>query len=288
MIELKAPAKINWFLRVLNLRDDGFHEIISLIQKVSIYDTLTFKSSAELTLKTDQQIPVAKNLVYRTAEMLKKECDVAAGAEIVLTKNIPEAAGLGGGSSDAAATLEGLNELWSLGLSKKELFGFAERIGSDVPFFLAGPLAFVEGRGEKITGHPALKPANVLLVKPDIDVSTRWAYEEFSQRHDHDGDSDLTRKWNKTDNTQLLIGDISKAQYGNSGHIVNDLELVTIKRFPVIADIKERMMEQGAALSLMSGSGPTVFGVFGSPGEAGKASKLFEDCWTSVVRTIID
>ncbi len=288
MIELKAPAKINWFLRVLNLRDDGFHEIISLIQKVSIYDILTFKASADLTLKTDQQIPVAKNLVYRTAEMLKKECDVTAGAEVVLTKNIPEAAGLGGGSSDAAATLTGLNELWSLGLSKNELFRFAERIGSDVPFFLAGPLALVEGRGEKITGQPAMKPADILLDKPYIDVSTRWAYEEFSLRHGHAGGSDLTRHGNKADNTQLLIGEISKAQYGSSGHIVNDLESVTVKRFPVIADIKERMMKQGAVLSLMSGSGPTVFGVFNSATEAGQASKLFEDCWVSAVRTIID
>ncbi len=278
MLTLKAPAKINWFLKVLGLRSDGYHEIRSLIQKISLYDVLAFEPSKDLTLITDLQIPVEQNLVYKAAVLLKKKCGINVGAEIRLNKNIPVAAGLGGGSSDAALTLVGLNELWSLRLSTGDLCEFAEQLGSDVPFFLHGPLAFVEGRGEKVTACKAIKPINILLVKPPITVSTRWAYKNLK----------LTKRTDKVDNIELFIHAIGKVKLHRNSSIQNDLESITIKNFPVIADIKDELLRKGAILSMMSGSGPAVFGVFGSAREAEKASKVFKDCWAAVVQTITE
>lgn len=278
MLTLKAPAKINWFLNVLSRRNDGYHEIESIIQKICLYDVISFKSSEDLILKTDLQIPTEQNLAYKAAVLLKKECGIPAGAEIRLKKGIPVAAGLGGGSSDAASTLLGLNRLWSLELSCNELNMFAERLGSDVPFFLNGPLAFVSGRGEIVTDYRPVKSANILLVKPHVSVSTRWAYENLK----------LTKRTARVNNNRLFIHAVRKVELQESSSFHNDLESVAIKIFPVIADIKERMLGEGSILSMMSGSGPTIFGVFDSAKEARDASKVFNDYWTSVVRTITD
>ncbi len=285
MLTLKAPAKINWFLKVLGRRNDGYHEIESIIQKICLYDVISFKSSEYLNLKTDLQIPTELNLVYKAALLLKKECGMLSGAEIRLKKGIPVAAGLGGGSSDAASTLLGLNRLWSLELSCSELNMFAERLGSDVPFFLNGPLAFVNGRGENVTDYRPVKSANILLVKPQVSVSTRWVYENLKSVR---LDSELTKRTARVNNNTLFIHAVRKVELQESSSFHNDLEPVAIKMFPVIADIKERMLGEGAILSMMSGSGPTVFGLFGSAREARDASKVFNDCWTCVVRTIAD
>ncbi len=278
MLTLKAPAKINWFLKVYGLQNDGYHKIKCLTQTVSLYDILAFVPSKDLTLITDLQIPIEQNLVYKAAALLKKECGINAGVEIRLNKNIPVAAGLGGGSSDAASTLLGLNEVWSLGLSGNDLCVFAERLGADVTFFLHGPFSFVEGRGEKITACKAIKPINILLVKPPLTVSTRWAYKNLK----------LTNRTDKVDNIKLFIHAVGKAELHRNSNIQNDLESVTIKSFPVIANIKDILLREGAILSMMSGSGPTVFGVFGSAKEAENASKVFNDCWTAIVQTIIN
>lgn len=276
MLTLKAPAKINWFLNVLGRRDDGYHNIESIIQKISLYDFISFWPSEDLTLKTELQIPTEQNLVYKAAVLLKKTSGVSAGAKIRLNKNVPVAAGLGGGSSDAALTLIGLNKLWSLGLSCSELNVLAEQLGSDVPFFLHGPLAFVNGRGENVTDYRSIKSINILLVKPPVSVSTRWAYENLK----------LTKRTSKVNNITLFIHAIRKGELQGTSSFHNDLEPVATKTFPVIADIKERLLREGAILSMMSGSGPTVFGVFESAKEAGKASKAFKDCWTAAVQTI--
>lgn len=276
MLTLKAPAKINWFLNVLGRRDDGYHNIESIIQKISLYDFISFWPSEDLTLKTELQIPTEQNLVYKAAVLLKKTSGVSAGAKIRLNKNVPVAAGLGGGSSDAALTLIGLNKLWSLGLSCSELNVLAEQLGSDVPFFLHGPLAFVNGRGENVTDYRSIKSINILLVKPPVSVSTRWAYENLK----------LTKRTSKVNNITLFIHAIRKGKLQGTSSFHNDLEPVATKIFPVIADIKERLLREGAILSMMSGSGPTVFGVFESAKEAGKASKAFKDCWTAAVQTI--
>ncbi len=143
MLTLKAPAKINWFLNIHGLRNDGFHEIQSLIQKVSLFDELTFSPSESLVVNSDAPIPMEQNLVYKAAMLLREKYKVNMGALIHLDKKIPAGAGLGGGSSDAAAALMGLNELWSLGLSMDELCRTGELIGSDIPFFLYNSLSYV-------------------------------------------------------------------------------------------------------------------------------------------------
>jgi 4-diphosphocytidyl-2-C-methyl-D-erythritol kinase len=303
-LSFKAPAKINWFLKVLGLRDDGFHEIRSLMQKISLYDTLTFSPSNDLTLQTDTSIPVEKNLVYRAALLLKNKCGIDKGALITLKKYIPAGAGLGGGSSDAASALLGLNKLWSLNLSPGDLCSIAEQLGSDVPFFLSGPISSSYGRGEKITPCTIGKSVNLLLVKPPFPVSTAWVYGEYKNRIQDAGYSrqntedriqetgdqtyeELTKKDNEADNIEALIRLIEKAEFGDLVNILaNDLESVTIKSFPVISEIKDRLKEQGAIFSMMSGSGPTVFGIFRSTEEAEKASKAFKGYWTMAVQTL--
>ncbi len=294
-LSLKAPAKINWFLKVLGLRSDGFHEIQSLIQKITLFDMLTITPSKDLTLRTDTSIPVKQNLVYKAAVLLKEKYGVKTGAVIQLNKNIPIGAGLGGGSSDAAAALRGLNELWSLGLSVEELCEIAEQLGSDVPFFLHGALSFVRGRGEKIIPRAAVKPLSILLVKPSFTVSTAWAYNELSAQNFKRNSSlslKLTKKTDKADNIEHFIRRIEKAEIPDIsrrlGAIPNDLESVTTNRYPVIAEIKEKLQKHGAKFSLMSGSGPTVFGVFDSLKEAEDASRFFNDFWTVVIQTIIN
>jgi len=312
-LSLKAPAKINLFLRVLSRRCDGYHEIKSLIQKINLHDVLTFTLSDNLKVNTSfsddsqfvidstlrEDIPEEHNLVYKAAVLLRNKCSVKSGAKINLNKKIPLAAGLGGGSSDAASTLLGLNKIWSLGLSNGDLYEFAGQLGSDVPFFLNGPRAFVEGKGEKITNIEAGNSFHVLLVKPRITVSTAWVYKNLSICQDfygnqvvdstlRDSDLKLTNEVNKVDNITLFIKAVEKAELRKSKEILNDLEAVTIKSFPVIAEIKDRLIGEGAIFSLMSGSGPTVFGIFNSAEEAMDASKAFKDYWTAVVRTITD
>jgi 4-diphosphocytidyl-2-C-methyl-D-erythritol kinase len=319
-LSLKAPAKINWFLHVYSLRKDGYHDIKSLIQKISLYDVLTFEPSKDLTVITDARIQKEENLVYKAGVLLRNEYRINMGAEIHLYKNIPVAAGLGGGSSDAALTLIGLNKLWSLELSTRELCGIAEQLGSDVPFFLYGPLALVEGRGEKITPIKAAKKYNLLLVKPHISISTKWAYgqlkhrtqsaEHRTQNTDNPPSppfskggkggfisepqtpnsklSKLTKINDKVDNIKFFINAVRQAEINKNINITNDLESVTAQNFPVVADIKERLNREGAIFSIMSGSGPTVFGVFTSVEDAENASKAFKEHWTAVVQTLID
>ena len=305
---LNAPAKINWFLNVLGLRDDGFHEIRSLMQKISLYDMLTFSPSNDLTLQSDTSIPVEQNLVYKAALLLKNTCGINKGALITLNKNIPAGAGLGGGSSDAASTLLGLNKLWSLNLSTGYLCNIAEQLGSDIPFFLYGPIAFSHGRGEKITPCKVAKSVNLLIVKPPFPVSTAWVYREYKNRIQAENKktgiwedaskkdpnfqayaklSELTKKDNEADNIDYFIRLLEKAEFGDLADLLtNDLESVTIKCFPVISEIKNRLKELGAIFSMMSGSGPAVFGIFRSAEDAEKASKAFKDYWTMAVQTL--
>jgi 4-diphosphocytidyl-2-C-methyl-D-erythritol kinase len=286
MLTLKAPAKINWFLTVIGKRDDGYHEIQSLIQKITLYDVLRFSPISEeaaasdnIILETGAPIAAEQNLVYKAAMRLKSRYGVEKGAVIRLEKNIPMGAGLGGGSSDAASALQGLNELWSLGLTADELCLTAEEIGSDVPFFLSGPLSYVYGRGEKLVPRKALRPMDLLLVKPTFEVSTAWVYKNFAI---------LTKKVGKVNNIEHFIRNIERAELnGITGDLSNDLELVTVSSFPVIAEIKEKLRRQGAVFSLMSGSGSTVFGVFESRRLAEQASLYFNDYWTAVVETVI-
>ena len=275
-ISLKAPAKINWFLSVLNKREDGYHNIISPMQCVDLFDTLSFEEAEELRVLSDLDIPAEMNLVHKAAVLLKKVSLHKSGAMIELKKNIPVAAGLGGGSSDAAYTLIGLNRLWGLNFDKGVLMRLAAELGSDVPFFLAGPLALIEGRGERVTELNTEGSMIILLVKPEIAVSTSWAYNLFETR--------LTKK--PVDIKLFCQALVRKNFAFLRDTVFNDLEDVVVRRFPVISDIKRRLAQDGALLSLMSGSGSTVFGVFNTKEEAVRASKNMPGQWCRVVRTL--
>ena len=275
-ISLAAPAKINWFLSVLNKREDGYHNIISPMQCVDLFDSLSFEEAEDIHLLSDLDIPVEGNLVYKAAALLKRVSAYKFGARIELKKNIPLAAGLGGGSSDAALTLSGLNRLWGLNYDKRTLMRLAAEIGSDVPFFFAGPLALVEGRGEKVTELNAGGSMVLLLVKPDISVSASWAYNLFKTR--------LTKK---AVDIKLFCQALERNNFAFLRDTVfNDLEDVVIGHYPVVGEIKTILARNGALFSLMSGSGPTVFSGFTASEEAARASKNLPGEWCRVVRTL--
>jgi len=286
MFTLKTPAKINWFLSVLRKREDGYHEISSLMQSVALYDYLTFEQSEKIGIITDAEIPLEENLVYKAAILMKERLSVKKGAVITLKKEIPMSAGLGGGSSDAACTLAGLNRLWGLELSKDELAGFGGMLGSDIPFFFKGPFAAVEGRGEIVTPLNANTPNIILLVKPDLSVSTKWAYSEMNRslRLETELLPELTKKEN---NIKLFSQTLDRQDFKSIAVMMkNDLEIPVVREFQVIGELKDRMLASGARVSLMSGSGPTVFGVFDDRGAAEKAAEAMKPNWCRVVETI--
>lgn len=295
LLSLRAPAKINWFLRITGKRDDGYHNIGTLMQCVALYDTLHFERALPIELECDQNIPAAGNLVYRAACLLKEHAAYRKGARITVRKNIPVGAGLGGGSSDAAYTLMGLNTLWDLNLSTDELRALGARIGSDVPFFFDGPCALVEGKGERTTPIPPDAPLALLLVKPPLSVSTAWAYDAYDRRTEHRrGAGDIPLPFGKELkkkplDIKLFCQSLKKQDFtALTKMIENDLEPVVIERYPVIKDIKARLLEVGAALSAMSGSGPAVFGVFVSRGAAEKAKRAMKPNWCCQVDTLIE
>ena len=275
-ISLKAPAKINWSLSVLNKRDDGYHNIISPMQCVDLFDMLTFEEADEIRVSSDFDVPVKENLVYKAAALLRNASACKLGSKIELRKNIPVAAGLGGGSSDAAYTLIGLNRLWGLNVEKEGLMRLAAEIGSDVPFFLAGMFALIEGRGEKVTEMNTKSSLVLLLVKPDVPVSTAWAYNSFKTR--------LTKK---AIDIKLFCQALDAKNFAFLRETVfNDLEDVVVRKYPVVGEIKRMLVQSGALFSLMSGSGSTVFGVFNTADEAARASKKLPGKWCRVVRTL--
>jgi 4-diphosphocytidyl-2-C-methyl-D-erythritol kinase len=275
-ISLSAPAKINWFLSVDGKRDDGYHDILSIMQCVNLCDSLSFEEAGDLELVSDLALAREDNLVYRAASRLRQYSRCRRGARITLRKEIPAAAGLGGGSSDAAAALIGLNRLWGLNLGMEELMRLGAEIGSDVPFFISGPFSLIEGRGEKVSPLKTMDPVDMLIVKPDIAVSTAWAYGLYK--------TELTKK---SIDIKLFCQTLDRKDFGSLRQMVfNDLEMVAVSKYSVIADIKEKLIDSGAVISAMSGSGPTVFGVFTSEEAARRASLNMGGHWCRVVRTI--
>ena len=285
-MHLLAPAKINWFLKVGRKRPDGYHEILSLMQFITLYDELSFTLSEDITVNIENpemlNIPMEDNLVFKTALRLKEITGSKKGVFIKIKKEIPSGAGLGGGSSDAAVTLKGLNDLWSLGLKQKELMDIASEIGSDVPFFLNGPAAIVRGRGDIIEKIELKDSRILLLVKPDIRISSKWAYSEFDRIKGGEGNSPFNSP------SYLKRGKGGVSGEGNcwDDHIINDLEEPVFIRYPELKEIKERLLKSGALYAAMTGSGSTLFGVFNTEEEAHKALLNFENLWTKVVKTI--
>ncbi len=262
--QLKAYAKINLGLDVLGKLPNGYHEVKMIMQTVDICDVLTFeKAESGIAIRTDsQEISAGEdNLAYRAAKLLFDKYGIREGIRIFLRKNIPVAAGLAGGSSDAAATLRGINEIFRLGCSVEELQELGVRIGADVPYCIVGKTALAEGIGEKLTMLPPMPDCLFVVAKPDVNVSTKYVYEHLDERgsYEHpdiDGMAQAVRERN-------LEGILKR--------MGNVLESVTVPAHPVIGALKKRMLELGAAGSMMSGSGPTVFGIFTDEGKARKA-----------------
>ncbi len=255
-ISLKALAKINLGLDVVRRRDDGYHEVRMIMQTINLFDRLEIKKIKESAIKIHTNLfflPVNENnLVYKAAKLLIDEFGIQEGVSVGLTKKIPVAAGMAGGSTDAAAMLFGMNRLFGLGLSKKQLMERGVKIGADVPYCIMRGTALAEGIGDKLSPLPAMVKCPILIAKPQISVSTKFVYQNL-KLDDKTVHPDIDR----------LIEDIrNKDLKAVSDHMGNVLESVTIPNYPVISQIKEQMMDSGAVGSMMSGSGPTVFGLF--------------------------
>lgn len=262
-ITLKALAKINLGLDVVRRREDGYHEVRMIMQTIHLYDLLEIQKIREPEIQIVSNLsflPVNENnLVYKAARLLQEEFALTDGISVKLTKRIPVAAGMAGGSTDAAAMLYAMNQLYDLGLSRRELMKRGVQIGADVPYCLMRGTALAEGIGEKLTQLPPMIKCPVLIAKPSISVSTKFVYQNLK----------LDEQTNHPD-IDALMKDIREKDFdGVCAHMRNVLESVTIPNYPVIAEIKQQMMRSGAKASMMSGSGPTVFGLF-EDGETAK------------------
>lgn len=283
MLALFAPAKINWFLNVLSKRKDGYHDISSLMQCITLADTLGFEPSADIEVITDQPIPMQDNLVYKAAVLLKKAAGASTGARITLKKEIPASAGLGGGSSDAAVTLKGLNMLWGLGLTTQELAGIGEQIGSDVPFFFNPGAALIEGRGEVVVPVRLNRSYVLLIVKPSAAISSAWAYAEMDIAA-YTTNCELTKRDN---NIKIISQALEKGDFLYlAASLRNDLEPYVVSRYPVVGEIKNELLVKGAVFASMSGSGSAVFGVFETEQMASEARQHMAPHWCRVVKTV--
>ncbi len=269
-ITVKAYAKINLALDVIKKRPDGYHDVSMIMQTVSLHDTISIKKTKFQSialrsnlyyLPTDQ-----RNLVYKAVELFRENYHFRSGLSIFINKRIPVAAGLAGGSSDAAATLKGLNRLFQTNLSLEELMKLGLKLGADVPYCLLMGTALSEGIGEILSPLAPMPDCSILLVKPDFNVSTRHVYENLH----------LDEEIKHPDVLAMLNCLKEKNIYKLASLMDNILESVTVKDHPIIGEIKEKMKDKEALAALMSGSGPTVFGIFDNHYKAEKAFRYFK------------
>ena len=259
-LTIKAPAKVNYLLDVIRRRPDGYHDLRMIMQRVNLCDeiAITLHDNPELTVTCGrEEVPDGPdNIAWKAARIMLDLAGSSQGATIAITKNIPVAAGLGGGSSDAASVLMGMNKLLGLNLSDEKLMEIGVKLGADVPFFIFKKTALAEGIGEQLKAMPTMPKVWVLLVNPGVAVSTAWVYKSLQ----------LTNQKELANLPEFYssLKDICAV-------LSNDLEDVTIPAFPVIAEIKNSMMRLGAMGAMMSGSGPTVFGLFADQESAEKA-----------------
>ena len=270
-LEVKAYAKVNLALDVLRRREDGYHELRMIMQTVDLYDTLIFEKTEEakivMTCNIEGLPCDERNLVYKSAKLMFEEYDLPGGIRIHLEKRIPMAAGMAGGSTDAAAVFNGMNELYDLGIGKERLCELGVRIGADVPYCIVGGTALSEGIGEVLTMLPNVPDCVVLIAKPDFDVSTKYVFENLhanslTYHPDIDAMADAIR------NNDLA---------GVVRVMDNVLETVTEAKYTEITAIKNVMKEHGAMRAMMSGSGPTVFGLYENKDDAAKAADEIRD-----------
>ena len=258
-IVMQAPAKVNYRLDVIGKRPDGYHDLRMIMQQVNLCDEVSIELSATPGIRVvcgSSAVPDGEgNIAWRAARALLDLSGSATGVSIAIDKRIPVAAGLGGGSSDCAAVLLGLNELLGLGLSRERLMEIGVTLGADVPFFVYARTALAEGIGERLSPLSA-PPLWVVLVNPNVPVSTAWVYRNLQ----------LTQR-----DRLATLPDSFEDVASVCGVLSNDLEAVTIHAFPVIDQIKQELLRLGADGSLMSGSGPTVFGLFADQAAARRA-----------------
>jgi len=252
---LPSFAKINLLLRVLGKRNDGFHELCTVFQTVSLHDNLNFSEHKKITLTcNDKKIPTdARNLIVRAAEILRDRFGIERGAKIHLEKNIPAPGGLGGGSSNAATALIGLIQLWNIEIELKDLCELGEKLGSDVPFFFFGGTAIGTGSGTVIFPINDFTIKYMIIVKPNVDISTKKAFAELNA-------PDLTNKTSKS--ILQICRDEANSLYLQQSELKNDFEKTIFELEPETARAKEKLLACGAERALMSGSGACVFGIF--------------------------
>jgi 4-diphosphocytidyl-2-C-methyl-D-erythritol kinase len=280
-IEISAPAKINLFLKVLGKRNDGFHNIFSWFQAVSLLDQLTFEKSNNigfrLTIEGSADLPVNDdNLIVRSARLLFEKHKMAGGLKMNLKKSIPVAAGLAGGSSDSAATIYAINKLFELGLSNDEMSQIGLQIGSDIPFFFSSGQAEVTGRGEKIKNIVLPLDYHIILICPSLAVSTAGSYRQLKINLTIPAPNIKFSNCNSFKELLVEIGDIG-----------NDFERLHLETYPVLGRIRDVLNRAGALLTRMSGSGPTVFGLFDNMPEREDLLQITRGDWqVMIVRPI--
>jgi 4-diphosphocytidyl-2-C-methyl-D-erythritol kinase len=255
-INIKARAKINISLDVVSKRDDGYHNVKMIMQTINLFDKINFKKirNDEIKIKTNLSfLPVnEKNLVYKVIQEIKNKYSIKTGVFVDLYKVIPVAAGLAGGSSDAAAAIVGMNKIFNLNLSMDEMMSIGVKYGADIPYCLLRGTALSEGIGEELTMLNNFPKAYVVVAKPNINVSTAFVY----------GNLDLDNIKERP-NTEKIIEGINNGDIKQiCDNMCNVLETVTVKKYPIINEIKQYMLDNGAVGSIMSGSGPSVFGIF--------------------------
>ena len=272
-ITLKAPAKINLALDVTGKRDNGYHDVRMIMQQIDLCDELTIIKNVtgtgrQIRIETDsKELPLNEdNLIYKAASILMEKCGIDEGVSISLKKKIPIAAGMAGGSTDAAAVLKGMNILFDAGLSDSRLRELGVKIGADIPYCLMGGTALAEGIGEILTPLKSMPDCTILIAKPETGISTKYVYT----RIDSVG-------VNKHPDIDGMIEAIDKGDIrGISSRLLNVLENVTVEKYPVIETIKQEMVKKGALGALMSGSGPTVFSLFNDRKKAESCAKNIE------------
>lgn len=280
ILKISVPAKINLWLEVFRKRQDGYHDISSLMLPISVFDNISIDArpgGGHISITCDSpEIPSdERNLAWRAADLYVKSSNSKTGVNIHLEKHIPWGAGLGGGSSDAGGVLVALNSFFESALSRGDLEKLALSLGADVPFFLHSRPALATGIGEKLEFADNVPDYRLLLIKPPVSVPTGWVYQSLK----------LTK-----DLPQINLNNLSENPWQLQHLIVNDLESVTVPRFPVIAELKRWLICQGALAASMSGSGPTVFGIFRTAQAAEDteivAKENWPDCWVHTAEVI--
>ena len=279
MLRELARAKINLTLDILGIRSDGYHEVSMILQTIELADELELKkisSGVKLMMNGGENIPTdERNLAWRAAVEFQKFCGRDLGVSISLTKKIPSAAGLAGGSSDAAAVIRGMNRLYEFSLAENELCAIGEKVGSDVPFCIIGGTCLAEGRGEILTRLAPIKKFSVVLAKPDGEISTAWAYKTYDENP-----AEVHPP------TEEIIKQLASENYDSAfENFANVLESTAVKKIPAIAECKNNFIAAGARVALMSGSGSTVFALTDDDDSAKKIAASVDAAQVFITKT---